>query len=153
MIRSIDKIILHCAATPNGKPFSAADIDRWHDDRGFRRREDWVRKYQPNLGAIGYHYVIGLKGNIEPGRHEQEEGAHTFGHNRRSIGVCLIGTNRFTLAQWIALKNLTSQLCARYTEASIHGHREFANKDCPGFDVQRWVASGFRVQDWQIIES
>ncbi|MEE1366600.1 MAG: N-acetylmuramoyl-L-alanine amidase, partial [Muribaculaceae bacterium] len=34
-MRNINKIIVHCSATPEGKAFSVADIRRWHLQRGF----------------------------------------------------------------------------------------------------------------------
>ena len=43
-MRKIDSIIVHCSATKAGQDFTAADIDRWHRERGFN--------------GIGYHYVI-----------------------------------------------------------------------------------------------
>ena len=49
-----DTIIIHCSATRAGQDFTAADIDRWHRQRGFR--------------SIGYHFVVRLDGSIEPGR-------------------------------------------------------------------------------------
>lgn len=36
-MRTIRLIIVHCSATPNGRPHNAADIDRWHKERGFDR--------------------------------------------------------------------------------------------------------------------
>ena len=54
-----NKIIIHCSATPRGVDYSAADIDKWHKQRGFR--------------GIGYHYVIKLDGTIEKGRDEMKK--------------------------------------------------------------------------------
>ena len=34
-MRKIDKIIVHCSATPKGKHFSAETIKSWHLKRGF----------------------------------------------------------------------------------------------------------------------
>ncbi|MGM9780085.1 MAG: N-acetylmuramoyl-L-alanine amidase, partial [Prevotella sp.] len=34
-MRKIDEIIVHCAATPEGKDYTVAQIDRWHKERGF----------------------------------------------------------------------------------------------------------------------
>ena len=53
-MRKIDSIIVHCSATKAGQDFTAADIDRWHRERGFN--------------GIGYHYVIRLDGRLEKGR-------------------------------------------------------------------------------------
>ena len=76
-MRKISEIIVHCAATPEGKAFTVADIDAWHKKRGFR--------------CIGYHFVIYLDGSVHKGRAIEEVGAHCLGHNANSIGICYIG--------------------------------------------------------------
>ena len=76
-MRKIDEIIIHCAATPEGKAFTVADIDAWHKKRGFK--------------CIGYHFVIYLDGSVHEGRALEEAGAHCLGHNANSIGICYIG--------------------------------------------------------------
>lgn len=128
-MRKIDQIIIHCSATPEGRNVTVADIDRWHRARGF-------------LG-IGYHYVVYLDGTIAAGRDEQLAGAHCRGHNQRSIGVCYVGgcdaamrpKDTRTPAQRTALRRLVSELQQRYPGATVHGHREFAAKACPSFDI------------------
>lgn len=117
-MRQINKIIVHCSAS-DLKSQDAKLIDKWHRERGFRK--------------IGYHYFIRFDGIIEKGRFEYEIGAHCKGHNRDSIGICLAGLTleRFTQAQKESLRALLRELKARYPDASIHGHREFANKLCP----------------------
>ena len=128
-MRKIDEIIIHCSATREGRHFTETDIDRWHRARGFN--------------GIGYHYVIYLDGTVAPGRPESQIGAHCLGHNARSIGLCYIGglgadgrpKDTRTPAQRAAIKRLTGELLKRYPGVSIHGHREFAAKACPSFDV------------------
>lgn len=128
-MRKIDQIIIHCSATPEGRNVTVADIDRWHRARGFR--------------GIGYHYVVYLDGTIAAGRDEQLAGAHCRGHNQRSIGVCYVGgcdaamrpKDTRTPAQRTALRRLVSELQQRYPGATVHGHREFAAKACPSFDI------------------
>lgn len=129
-MRKINEIIVHCAATPEGKNFKAADIDRWHRER--------------KMKCIGYHYVVDLDGTVEPGRPESEIGAHCLGHNQYSIGVCYVGglaadgktpKDTRTAAQKEALLALLKKLRAKYPKASIHGHRDFAAKACPSFDA------------------
>lgn len=131
-MRKINEIIVHCAATPEGKNFKAADIDRWHRER--------------KMKCIGYHYVVDLDGTVEPGRPESEIGAHCLGHNQYSIGVCYVGglaadgrtpKDTRTAAQKEALLALLKKLRAKYPKASIHGHRDFAAKACPSFDATR----------------
>lgn len=134
-MRRIDEIIVHCSASRAGADFSAADIDRWHRARGWK--------------GIGYHYVVRLDGAIEKGRDEAEVGAHCTGHNRNSIGICYIGgvkadgvtpADTRTPAQREALLALLQRLKARYPEAKIYGHRNFAAKACPSFDATKEYA-------------
>ena len=78
-MRTINEIILHCSATPEGKNYTVEDIDRWH-----RQDRHWKN-------GCGYHYVIHLDGSIHQGRPVEMVGAHCVGHNRHSIGICYIG--------------------------------------------------------------
>ncbi|MBW6491859.1 MAG: N-acetylmuramoyl-L-alanine amidase [Lentimicrobium sp.] len=130
-MRKIDKIIIHCSATPEGRSVSVYEIDKWHKQRGFVK--------------IGYHYVISLDGRIEKGREVTMAGAHTLHHNANSIGICYVGgmdkANRRpkdtrTITQRYVLKCLVTELLALYPGATVHGHNEFANKACPSFNVQ-----------------
>ncbi len=142
---SIKKIIIHCAATQNGVRLAkrgktaAQIIDDWHFDAHFRREINNKIAFNRDLHAIGYHFVIDTHGVVETGRKVGEIGAHCRGQNRNSIGICLVGTDRFTVAQWQALANLVRDLSRKYPNATLHGHREFARKICPGFDVTEWV--------------
>lgn len=129
-MRTIDKIIIHCTATPAGRVVTVKDVDAWHRQRGFQ--------------GIGYHYLIGLNGEVWKGRPLEAIGAHTAGQNARSIGVCYVGgldLNRKardtrTPAQKDALVKLLKSLKSQFTKATIYGHRDFAQKDCPCFDAK-----------------
>lgn len=98
---------------------------------------------------VGYHYVIHVDGEIHNGRTIDEVGAHCKGHNRDSVGICMIGTDAFTPAQWSSLSGLVQRLEDRLNgmsqprqEITVHGHREFSSKVCPGFDVRKWREHG-----------
>ena len=134
-MRKITEIIVHCSATPEGKDFTVPDITRWHKQRGFR--------------TIGYHYVVYRDGSVHTGRQEGEIGAHCTGHNACSIGICYIGglaadgktaKDTRTPEQRKALLMLLRRLRAKYTNAKIHGHRDFAAKACPSFDATKEYA-------------
>lgn len=134
--RNIKEIIVHCSATPEGKDFTVAQIKQWHLQRGF--------------SDIGYHYVIYRDGSVHTGRPESVSGAHCTGHNTISIGVCYIGgcaTNGTTPkdtrtpAQKVALVKLLKELKAKYPKATIHSHKDYANKACPSFDATKEYAS------------
>lgn len=130
--RTINEIIVHCSATAEGKDFTVSDIKKWHLARGF--------------SDIGYHYVVYRDGSINKGRDESKTGAHCTGHNTHSIGVCYIGgcakdgktpKDTRTDAQKKSLLVLLRELKSKYPMATIHGHREFANKACPSFDAKK----------------
>ena len=134
-MREINKIVVHCSATQEGKNISAATIDKWHKKRGWR--------------GIGYHYVIGLDGLIELGRPVEQVGAHVKGHNKNSIGICYVGgveAERDDDGEWVAKDTRTPEqkesllmllkvLKKVHPAATIHGHNEFAAKSCPCFDA------------------
>ena len=128
--RNVDLLIVHCTATPEGQEYSNDTIRKWHLARGFN--------------DIGYHYVIGLNGDIRKGRDESVVGAHTKGYNSRSIGICYVGgldkdgkiKDTRTPAQKASLLKLLRELKVRYPKAAIHGHREYAAKACPCFDAR-----------------
>lgn len=131
-MRIINEIIIHCSATPEGKDYTVEQIRQWHKQRGF--------------SDIGYHYVIYKDGSVHTGRPESQVGAHCLGHNSHSIGVCYIGgvakdgktpKDTRTDAQKESLIKLIKELKAKYPKATVHGHREYANKACPSFDVQK----------------
>ena len=129
-MRKINKLIIHCSATPEGRPVTVYEIDKWHRQRG------WT--------GIGYHYVIYLDGTIHKGRDEDLVGAHCLGQNANSIGICYVGglskdgtpKDTRTPEQKLALIDLLKALKRKYPEATIHGHREFAAKACPCFDAK-----------------
>lgn len=131
-MRLINKIIVHCSATPEGKDVKTETICDWHVNGNH-----WK--------DIGYHYVIELDGSIHKGRDESIVGAHCSGYNANSIGVCYIGgvakdgktpKDTRTEAQKKALIELLKSLKAKYPNATIYGHRDFAAKACPSFNAK-----------------
>lgn len=186
MARAINTIVIHCSATPNGDTLFRGTraiippvqvIDEMHRQRGFKRGAQWRAKQNPALTSIGYHFVIYTRGAVATGRHLDEVGAHVLGYNANSIGICLLGTDAFSRAQWDSLRD---HLCgfARYVEAQqvppprrfadptpaealaifaqqgvrVVGHRELSpDKNGDGtIDKYDWlkICPGFDVQRW-----
>jgi N-acetylmuramoyl-L-alanine amidase len=137
-VRPITQLVVHCSATQAKADVGVKEIDRWHRQRGFLR--------------IGYHFVIRRDGTLETGRPLEQIGAHVSGHNKESIGICLVGgvqedgktaENNFTSEQFTQLAALLRKLREDYPNTEIRGHRDFPRvaKDCPSFDVKTWLGT------------
>ena len=105
-----------------------------------------------------------------------EIGAHAQGYNSNSLGICMVGCDKFTRAQWGALrdhlcglaKSLEQQLpnpprrfnnptpaeaLAIFTRIGVRvvGHRELnPDKVCPNFNVAQWLENGMQPLAGQI---
>ena len=132
-MRPINKIIVHCSATPRHKDFSAEDIRDWHV-----KGNGW--------DDIGYHFVIRLDGSIEYGRMVDKYGAHVKSHNYDSIGICYIGGMNKDMSEWEdtrtekqkeSLVILLKTLKKLHNNAVIYGHRDFSTKKCPSYDAKK----------------
>lgn len=119
-------LIVHCSDTNDEDDLSVMDIHKMHLSFGW--------------DGIGYHKVITKNGTIQNGRPEYWIGAHTYGINNESLGVCLIGRNKFRKEQFQALKVTLQLWKSFYPNAIIQGHRDaiITKKTCPNFDVKKW---------------
>ncbi len=118
--------------------------------------------------------MIYVAGSIATGRHIDEVGAHVAGNNAHSIGICMVGTDKFTPVQWGSLKTLVCDLGFRYATKpgagpglKIVGHRDLSPdidndgvvepwewlKTCPGFDVSSWLARGMSPDPAHILQT
>ena len=130
-MRKVNKIIIHCTATPEGRDVSIDEVRRWHvKERGWR--------------DVGYHFLIRLDGTVEEGRPIEMTGAHTRGHNWDSIGIAYAGgmskdmtepKDTRTDEQKDSFVDLLCQLHDCYG-GTVYGHRDFSKKACPSFDAK-----------------
>jgi hypothetical protein len=137
------KIILHHSATKDGLTVSWNAIRRYHINECV-----W--------GDIGYHFGIELlpdpgyaPGSYEilMGRMPNKPGAHTRDQNQVSLGVCFVGSFDEVpppAAQWEKGIQLCGWLCKAFNllPRDIFGHRDFANKTCPG---KKFDLNAFRI--------
>lgn len=128
-----DKITFHCSDSPNGHPFTAADVRDWHIKRGWK--------------DIGYHAVFCVDGAFQQGRPYDHMGAHVSGHNEGNLGAVFIGKDKFTLKQFEAAKWWTQTKMKEYgiTPDKLYCHHEFdtaqkEGKTCPNMDLSRLKA-------------
>ena len=142
-------IVVHCTATLAHQPFDVKGIRAMHKARGF--------------SDIGYHWLIGLNGEVWQGRKpETSVGAHVSGFNASTLGISYVGgldsatarpKDTRTPAQIKAMTALLKDICKRYPQAVVLGHRDLSPdkngngtiepgewmKSCPCFDAGPWA--------------
>lgn len=140
----IKYVTIHCAATPEGKDIPPRTVDKWGHEK---------------FGQSSYHYIIALDGTFfAPLKHSQR-GAHVGGNNTHNIGICYVGgltkdgkraKDTRTVEQKRTMRTIVRTVLSRHglTEEAVRGHRDWPNvaKDCPSFDVRKWVAAGMPTE-------
>lgn len=137
--REINKIIVHAADTFPEMDIGGDEIEKWHTDDP-PDGNGWSK--------IGYHFVIRRDGRTEYTLPLEKEGAHVYGHNGDSIGICMVGGKthkgrgtecNYTARQWMALYTLLFSLTSpeHFPDAEVTGHNRYSlAKTCPNFDVE-----------------
>lgn len=130
--RPINRIVIHCSASPQGRGDDAHTIDAWHLEN-----DGW--------DGIGYHYVILEDGTIQKGKWVDNMPIHAKGFNRGAIAICRIGgmgsegqplmdaTHEQRHAIRMLCRLLISDKMYGLLPNQILGHNELPNvkKDCP----------------------
>lgn len=134
----IDTIMVHCTATPPKREVTVAELDSWHKAKNFERCS--------NGHYAGYHLLVHIDGSYERIRPDNERGQHCpqSNMNNRAVSVCYVGgvdnnnkpCDTRTEAQKKTLVTLLRTLRAKYPNAQIVGHRDYAPKACPSFDAK-----------------
>jgi N-acetylmuramoyl-L-alanine amidase len=129
-MRAIHWIIVHQSASNNPEHDNIETIRNWHMN-------------ERNFSDIGYHAFINKCGELFTGRDEEKVGAHTKGHNKSSLGICLSGDGEKTPAQLKTLELWLIEKCSKYDleKKDILGHKDLAPTECPGFDLYGWLSS------------
>lgn len=113
-----DKIILHHA---EASVCTAEDIHRWHKQKG------WA--------GAGYQYLVRKDGKIYSLRPENTVGAHAYGSNYNSIGICAEGKymeETMPEAQKKSIIELVNYLKEKYGIKIVQAHRQVCATSCPG---------------------
>ena len=107
--------------------------------------QDEGKRIEPPWLDIGYHFGIEKINDIYEiliGRLWNQTGAHTIGHNN-DIGICCVGNYDVEEPDpnmLFKLMKLTTTLCDTLGISlnNVVGHRNFADKTCPGnrFNVE-----------------
>ncbi len=148
MSKPMKYLVIHCTATPEGREVTAAEIRRWHTapppaGRGWKQ--------------VGYTDLFHLDGRVERLVKNNEDAQvdpwevtnGATGYNSVSRHIVYVGgcdsdmrpKDTRTPAQCEALKRYVLEFHSRFPQIRIVGHHDLnPAKQCPSFDVGRWIA-------------
>lgn len=141
-------LVIHCTATPEGREVTAADIRRWHTSPLSQGGRGWRQ--------VGYTDIIHLDGKVERLVDNNEDAnVDTWevtngakGYNSVSRHIVYSGgmtrdmtkaKDTRTQAQRDAMRDYVIDFHRRFPGVRIVGHNELAAKECPSFNVQKWL--------------
>lgn len=148
MGKQLKYLVLHCTATPEGREVSSDDIRRWHTSPVSKGGRGWKQ--------VGYTDMIHLDGRVERLVDNNEDALvddweitnGAKGYNSVSRHVVYVGglasdaktsKDTRTAAQLRVMRAYVTSFHRRFPKVKIIGHNEIAAKDCPCFDVQKWL--------------
>lgn len=154
MSKPLQYLVIHCTATPEGNEVSSEQIRHMHTDPKSKGGRGWKQ--------VGYTDMIHLDGKVERLVNNNEDanvdpweitnGAK--GYNAISRHIVYVGglknlpnvkyedlppKDTRTPKQKAALKRYVLDFHKRFPKVKIIGHNQVANKDCPSFDVPKWL--------------
>lgn len=146
----LQRLVLHCTATPEGREVTSKEIRAWHTNPVSRGGRGWSQ--------VGYTDMIHLSGKVERLVDNNEDanvdpweitnGAKGYNSTSRHVvyvgGVARDGKtprDTRTPSQLKAMEAYVKDFHHRFPDVRIVGHNELAAKACPSFDVQKWLLS------------
>ena len=145
----LQRLVIHCTATPEGREVSAADIRHWHCDPVSNGGRGWKQ--------VGYTDMVHLDGKVERLVDNNEDAQvdpweitnGAKGYNTTSRHVVYVGgvaadgktpKDTRTLKQREAMAEYVKDFRCRFPSVRVVGHNELNRaKACPSFDVQAWL--------------
>ena len=145
----LDRLVIHCTDTPEGREVSAADIRRWHTSPVSEGGRGWKQ--------VGYTDMLHLDGRWERLVSNNDDdtvdpleitnGAKGYNSTSRHI-VYVGGQDRTTgkpkdtrtSAQRKAMTDYVMKFKKEHPQADICGHNDLdRGKACPSFNVKQWI--------------
>jgi peptidoglycan recognition protein len=136
IVGSVGLVVIHHFATPD-VPITATAATEIAAMRSVERHHATVNKW----AGIGYNFVVFRSGRAYEGRGWGRAGAHTAGHNSRSVGIA---------CGWDGSKHPPSPMAATAIRGiiaqglqagrirmpyEVAGHRDYAQTSCPGAHI------------------
>ena len=146
----LKRLVLHCTATAEGREVTSGEIRAWHTNPVSKGGRGWKQ--------VGYTDLIHLDGQIERLVDNNEDANvdpweitnGAAGYNSTSRHVVYAGglarngktpKDTRTKEQREAMESYVRDFHRRFPKVRIVGHNELTAKDCPCFDVQKWLVT------------
>lgn len=146
----LKRLVLHCTATAEGREVTSGEIRAWHTNPVSKGGRGWKQ--------VGYTDLIHLDGQIERLVDNNEDANvdpweitnGVAGYNSTSRHVVYAGglarngktpKDTRTKEQREAMESYVRDFHRRFPKVRIVGHNELTAKDCPCFDVQKWLVT------------
>lgn len=146
----LERLVIHCTDTPEGREVSSADIRLWHCGPKSKGYRGWKQ--------VGYTDMIHLNGGVERlVKNNEDENVDPWeitngaaGYNSTSRHIVYVGgrtrdnkrtADTRTADQKRAMAKYVKDFHRKHPTIPIVGHRDLpgVSKDCPCFDVARWL--------------
>ncbi len=117
----------------------------WLSFKGVNAYHKSLWGFKSSLGYYaGYTIFIERDGTDIQARADNEEGAHTKGFNKRTIGIGVMGNGvdrDFTFEQYKKLLKRIYEKMVKYNipKSEIYGHRDFSPNICPSDYLYNWM--------------
>ncbi len=124
-------------------------IDQWHKEKGWTEigYHEVTQNGYPTASWFNSNIIVPyLEGAVEIGREidndslfePEEQGAHVYGHNKYSYGICMIGDKNFTDKVLNATLKVVRFRLKQFSLSpdDVLGHYEVdSKKTCPNIDM------------------
>ena len=149
--RVIRLLVIHCVGR-NGSFINERDLSLMHRADGHDGPQ--------------FHHLIDLSGRVHSCLGHERIGHHARGWNTDSLGIALVGANKFSRPQWRALAELVEGLAVQYQiplevpnfiggcVSGVAGHCDLPNainRHSPNFSVRDWLAAGMQPTPEQVL--
>lgn len=140
-------LVIHCAATREGKSVTAETVRKWHTSPKPTGR-GWSRVGYSDLILIDGSRHVFMKHNNDSWIDAGEITNGVAGINSVSRHVCYVGgmdaegkhaKDTLTDAQNAMLSSIIAECLAYAPDIQIAGHNQFSNKACPSFWVPDYL--------------
>lgn len=149
MGKELKYLVIHCTATPEGRPVTSDEIRAWHTNPVSKGGRGWKQ--------VGYTDMFHLDGRVERLVRNNEDATvdeweitnGAVGYNAISRHIVYVGgcdkqmkpKDTRTTGQTMALKRYVLDFHRKHPSVKIVGHNQLAAKACPSFDVPAWLRS------------